>query len=139
MSFKEFSNHRKGEIYKSNYKNWKEFSLENDGYFPIFQSFKENYLLRRVSGNALKLYLYMGLHSGNKTGESWVTIETMGSYFEKSPRTISNWIKELEELRLIVRKQLKYNESSHTYFLPYSNFTSPIENIHIQKEDEENE
>ena len=137
MSFKEFSNHKKAEVYKLNYKKWKEYSLDNDGYYPVFQSFKENYILRRISGNALKLYLYMGLYSGNKTGENWVTIETISLYFKKSPRTISNWIRELEELKLIVRMQLKYNEPSHTYFLPYSDFNHLIENI--QKEDGENE
>lgn len=119
MKFEELPNHRKAEIYRANYKKWKELSLENVGYFPLFQMFKEDFLLREISGNALKLYIYLGLHTGNKTGETWVAIESMAKYFEKSPRTISNWLDELIKLKLIERRQLKFNDSAHTFLLPY--------------------
>lgn len=119
MKFEDLPNYRKSEIYRNNYKKWKEESLIYIGYFPIFQSFKEEFLLRNLSGNALKLYIYLGLHAGNKTGETWVTIENIAKYFEKSPRAVSYWIEELVDSKLIDRIQLKYNESSHTFLIPY--------------------
>lgn len=119
MKFENFPNYRKSELYRDNYKVWKEESLDFVGYFPIFQSFKEEFILRDLSGNAFKLYIYLGLHSGNKTGETWVTIENIAKYFDKSPRTISYWIEELMEKKLIDRVQLKYNEPSHTFLIPY--------------------
>lgn len=119
MDFENLPNYRKAEIYRSRYKKWKEDSLVFVGYFPIFQSFKEEFILRDLSGNALKLYVYLGLHSGNKTGETWVTIENIAKYFDKSPRAVSYWIEELVESKLIERVQLKYNESAHTFLIPY--------------------
>lgn len=119
MKFEDLPNYRKGEIYRSNYKKWKEKSLDTVGYFPIFQPFKEGFLLRELSGNALKLYVYLGLHTGNKTGETWVTIDSMAKYFEKSNRTISAWLEELIAHDLIVRIQLNYNEPAHTFLVPY--------------------
>lgn len=123
MNFEEIPNYRKATMYRANYKKWKELSLDTVGYFPIFQSFKEEFLLREISGNALKLYIYLGLHTGNKTGETWVTIESMATYFKKSHRTISNWIDELIELNLIERKQLTFNAPAHTFLLPYGYLT----------------
>lgn len=119
MRFEKLPNYRKAEIYRANYKLWKELSLDNEGYFPIFQMFKEDFLLSKISGNALKLYIYLGLHTGNKTGETWINIESMAKYFNKSPRTISNWLDELINLKLIERCQLKFNASAHTFLLPY--------------------
>lgn len=119
MKFEDLPNHRKAEIYRSNYTKWKGKSLDTAGYFPVFQPFKEGFLLRELSGNALKLYVYLGLHTGNKTGETWVTIESMATYFEKSKRTISTWLEELIAHDLIVRMQLTYNEPAHTFLLPY--------------------
>lgn len=119
MELKNLPNYKKAEIYKEDYANWKKNSLENCGYFPIFESFKETYLLKNLSGNALKLYLFLGLRSRNKTGETWVSIETIAKYFGKTNRTISIWIKELEEKKLIKRMQLERNKSSHTYLQPY--------------------
>lgn len=119
MKFEDLPNYRKSEVYRNNYQNWKEDSLIYVGYFPIFQSFKEDFLLRDLSGNAIKLYIYLGLHAGNKTGETWVTIENIAKYFEKSPRAISYWIEELVNCRLIERIQLKYDESAHTFLIPY--------------------
>lgn len=112
-------NYRKAEIYEKEYSDWKIDSLSNSGYFPIFQAFKEEFLLKNLSGNAIRLYLYLGLHSGNNTGKTWVSIETISKYFDKSPRAISNWIKELEEKALIERMQLAKNGVSYTFLRPY--------------------
>ncbi len=117
---------------RKHYKDWKKTSLESFGYYPIFQPFKETFLLRTLSGNALKLYVYLGLMSGNTTGESWVTIATMAKYFEKSERTISGWLKELEQAKLIERFQLKPNSVAHTFLNPYG-FDSINDENSLQK------
>ncbi|MEB9335642.1 helix-turn-helix domain-containing protein [Bacillus cereus] len=127
MKFEEIPNHGKSSIYKKKYERWKVYSLNNIGFFPIFQTFKEEYLLKHLSGNAVKLYIYIGLRSGNKTGETWVTIDHMAKYFDKSPRTISNWLQELEDHKLIKRMQLQYNEPAHTFLQPYG-YSSLLEN-----------
>lgn len=119
MKFNDLPNNRKADFFRLNYKEWKEQSLDSIGYFPIFNSFKEEFLLKELSGNAVKLYIYLGLHTGNKTGETWITIDSMVKYFEKSPRTISNWIDELVSLGLIKRLQFDYNKPAHTFLLPY--------------------
>ncbi|MHA4202327.1 helix-turn-helix domain-containing protein [Bacillus cereus] len=135
MKFNELPNHVKAKMYKKNYKRWKEFSLDNIGYFPVFQTFKEDYFLRHLSGNAVKLYIYIGLKSGNKSGETWVTIDTMCKYFQKSPRTISNWIQELEDHKLIKRLQLQYNEPSHTFLQPYGYSSITPDNPNVFQSD----
>lgn len=116
---KKIPNRRQAEMNRENYKEWKHVALSKFGYFPIFQPFKETSLLRNLSGNALRMYVYLGLRTGNETGETWVSIETMADYFGKSPRTISGWLKELEKAQLIERFQLKPNEVAHTFLLPY--------------------
>lgn len=121
LSFKDLPNYRKAEIWRSNYGKWKSNSLKHLGYFPIFQSFKEEFLLKDISGNALKLYLYFGLNSGNMNGETWPSIETIAKYFDKSPRTISYWLDELEKHNLIKRIQLVPNETAHTFLMTYGN------------------
>lgn len=113
------SNRIKASLYKKQYGEWKELALEKFGYFPIFQPFKETFLLRNLSGNAVKLYLYLGLMSGNKTGETWVSLDSIAQYFGKSKRAISEWVKELEAAQLIKRMQLENNGVSHTYLIPY--------------------
>ncbi|MEK4145490.1 helix-turn-helix domain-containing protein [Paenibacillus sp. FSL L8-0696] len=113
------SNLQRAQIYRENYAEWKKEALLNSGFFPVFQIFKEEKLLSELSGNAVKLYIYLGLQSGNLTGECWPTIETLSKYFKKTPRTISSWLEELEEKNLIRRLQFKPNDVSHTFLLPY--------------------
>ncbi|WP_317366384.1 helix-turn-helix domain-containing protein [uncultured Tyzzerella sp.] len=105
---------------KFEYESWKKKKLnDKNGYFIIFQDFKKKNLLKKVSGSALKLYIYLGLHTKNYSGECNVTINTMAKYFNKDERTISYWIKELEDLGLIERIQFKIKEPAHTYLKPY--------------------
>lgn len=101
------------------YKDFKEAALANIGYFPVFLSFKSSGLLREISGNALKLYILLGLSTDNWNGETWVSLETIAEYFKKSKRTVSNWANELEELKLITRMQFEYNGACHTFLRPY--------------------
>lgn len=113
------SNQYKATVLRQRYFDWKKESLNRFGFFPIFQPFKESFLLRNLSGNAIRLYIYLGLMSGNSTGETWVSIDSISNYFGKSNRAVSGWIKELEEAKLIERMQMKYNEVSHTFLVPY--------------------
>lgn len=104
---------------REEYKHWKKFSLGSFGFFPIFQPLKESFKLRDLSGNALRIYLYLGLISDNESGETWVSIETMAKYFGKSKRTISGWLQELQEAELIERLQLEKDGVAHTFLRPY--------------------
>lgn len=120
-SYSKLPNFRKAELLEQDFSKWKSTSLEKGGYFPVFSGLKERFLLKNLSGNAIKLYLYLGLHSGNDTGSTWVSIEYIAKYFEKSPRTISYWLKELEEAQLITRMQMENNGVAYTFLRPYSN------------------
>lgn len=91
---------------------------ENIGFFPVFSDFKP--YLSKLSPGAVSLYIYLGLHSNYKTGESFHSIKKIAIFFGKSSRTVSNWIKELEDYNLIFRKQEILNGVSHTYLQPYN-------------------
>ena len=120
MKFSELTNSKKSKIFKENYSNWREIKKQNkDGFFIIYNDFKNKNILKKISGNALRLYIFLGINSENKTGESWYTIDSIADYFGKSPRAISYWIQELEKLNLIKRMQLELNSPSHTYLQPY--------------------
>lgn len=75
--------------------------------------------MKDLSPGAISLYIFLGMHSNYKDGTSFYSVTTLASNFNKSPRTISNWIKELEDNKLIYRKQNKVNQVSTTYLLPY--------------------
>lgn len=104
---------------RNNYRYWKKNNLKTSGYFIIFNGFKSNGYLKNISGNALKLYVYLGIHSDNETGESFHSIATIAKYFGKSERTVYNWFSELIELHLIRKAQLEFNGPSHTFMQPY--------------------
>ena len=106
------------EILKSDYEDWKVKKLKEGGYFTIFNDFKRKGL-KEISGPSLKLYIYLGIHSGNYTGESWHSVSTIAKFFEVSERTIHNRLKELEELGLIKRVKGAPMEVTRTYLLPY--------------------
>jgi len=112
-------NSHKSELLCSNYRRWKLDSLDEAGYFVIFQGFLESDLLNKISGNALKLYVYLGINSNNFEGIVWHSNYKIAQYFNKSERTIRTWMKELEDFELITRMQLKYDGNAYTYLLPY--------------------
>jgi hypothetical protein len=97
---------------------WRDTNFINkEGFFPVFNGFKEK--MPYLSGGAVSLFIYFGLHSNNQTGECYHSINKISTYFNKSTRTINNWIKELEDAKLIVRMQLEINGPSHTFIRPY--------------------
>ncbi|HCL4448355.1 TPA: helix-turn-helix domain-containing protein [Clostridium botulinum] len=120
MKFSDLSNAKKSKLYIKNYSKWREKNKENHiGFFIVYTDFRDKQILKNINGNALKLYIFLGINSKNETGESWYTIEAISKYFGKSPRTISYWFEELERLNLIKRMQLEINGPSHTYLQPY--------------------
>lgn len=119
MNFKKLKNSQKAELYKKNYYNWKQTGLDSNSYFLIFKGFLESNKLKNISGNALKLYIYLGMYSKNNTGEVWHSTRRIAKYFDKSERTIRTWSKELEDLHLIKKMQLEFNGVSHTYLQTY--------------------
>lgn len=120
MKFNELNNSTKAKYYKKNWSTWKQLNRHNKkGFCIIYNDFIEKNILQKISGNALKLYIFLLSNSKNDTGESWYTIDSLSLYFSKSPRTISYWLKELESLGLIKRMQLEVNKESHTYLQPY--------------------
>lgn len=101
------------------YEEWKVQRIKEPGWFPIFNEFVDDDLLKKLSGNGLKLYIYLGIHSKNDTGVSWHSIKTIAKYFGKSERTISTWIEELIKNGLIERIQPERTSSSVTFLKPY--------------------
>lgn len=119
MKTDNLKNNEKGIIMRSNFRRWKLDSLDEAGYFIIFQGFMESGMLNKISGNALKLYIYLGINSNNFEGIVWHSNFRIAKYFDKSERTIRTWMKELEDFHLIKRMQLKYDGTAYTYLQPY--------------------
>lgn len=105
---------------RKDYQLWR---IENTGqkqtFFIIYKKFLDDNHLRNLSGNSVKLYLYLGFHSNNKTGESWHSIEAISNYFNCDERTIKRWFKELEDHNLIKRIQKGYKRVANTFLIPY--------------------
>lgn len=115
----EIINRERATVLRKQHSQWRDTNFINkEGFFPVFQGFKE--YMSSLSSGAISLFIYLGLHSNNLTGECSHSVEKMAKYFNKSTRTISNWIKELEEADLIERLQLKFNGVAHTFIKPYS-------------------
>lgn len=106
--------------YENLYFNWRKSQFNNrTPFFPIFKDFLP--YLKELSPGAVSLFIFLGLKSNNKLGTSFYKIETIANFFNRSTRTISNWIQDLENAHLIIRKQKKINSVSITYLLPYGN------------------
>lgn len=100
------------------YESWKKKQFTSkEGFFPIYQSFEDK--MAKLSGGAVSLYVFLGLKSNYKKGTSFYSINKLSIIFGKSSRTISIWIKELENEELIYREQKALNSVSTTYLLPY--------------------
>lgn len=106
-------------MYRKNYAKWKSTSLEKGGYFTIFNGFLSQKYLSKISGGAMKLYIFIGISSKNETGESFYSNNSLAKYFRVSERTINNWTKELESMNLIKKMQLEPNAVAHTFLQTY--------------------
>lgn len=104
---------------RQNYALWRAENRERRlGFYPIYNTFKDSHLAE-ISGGALKAYIYFGIHSNNKTGECWHSVETIGEFFGVDARTVKKWVSELEERRLIIRYQKGFKRVANTFLLPY--------------------
>lgn len=107
---------------RQNHEIWKNKLMEmNKPFFMIPTDFSTLFL-KDISGGALKLYIFLGLYSKYRSGESWYANDQIGTFFDKDPRTISKWFKELEDLGLIFRAQKGINMKANTFLLPYGFF-----------------
>lgn len=105
---------------RDTFSEWKIEKFKNKcGFYPVYNDFLEKGLLKDISGNALKLYIYLGIYSKNDTGESWHSIERIAEYFDCDKRTITRWFKELEDKKLIFRVQKGYKRAANTFLKPY--------------------
>ncbi len=125
-------NYDKTVVIREQFNFWKDEQHKlSAGFFPVYNDFI-NYL-PKLSGGACLLYLYFGLHSKNKTGESYHDIGRIARFFNKTTRTITEWASELEKKELIHRMQVKYNGVTYTYLLPYgSNSENYLKSINEQ-------
>lgn len=115
----DMSSEEKSMFHRSLYRVWKHYSLSDSGYFIIFQGFAKGNKLREISGNALKLYIYLGLYANNYEGIVWHSNKKISEYFNKSERTIRGWMQELEKLELIKRIRMEYDGKVYTHLRPY--------------------
>jgi hypothetical protein len=125
------TNKLKAESLKNEHHQWKKQQLDSNSYFIIFKDFLAPNILKKISGNALKLYIYLGLNADNMTGEVWHGVEKIAKYFDKSERTIRTWFRELQDLNLVYRMQLEFNGNSYNYLLTYVN--NDTNNKHLLK------
>lgn len=104
---------------RENYADWRdELYRMNKPFFMIHSDFKYQYL-KDISGGALKLFIFLGMHSKYNTGESWYSVEEVSNFFDKDQRTIAKWFSELEKIGLIFRAQDGFNRKANTFLKPY--------------------
>lgn len=101
------------------HKEWRQWCFQNKkGFFPVFTpEFVDKF--KEVSGNALRLYLYLGAHINNREGYTLLAIETIAKEYKATKRTVHNWFQELRDNRLLLRIQPGFKQPTYTYLLPY--------------------
>jgi len=106
-------------MFGQHHQEWRSWTFRNKrGFFPVFTpEFTEK--LKNVSGNAIKLYLYLGAHINNKEGSTTVSVEKIASDLNATKRTVHNWFAELREHELAIRIQPGFKNTTTTYLLPY--------------------
>lgn len=114
---------------KDSYSSWKKHKKRNVNVGTFFMLYKDiGDCLSEISGGALKLYVYYGFASKNKTGESWHSVGNVAKSMDVSPRTIDKWNVELEESGLI--KRVNAGKKSKTVFLlPLSDYVLRLSSI----------
>jgi predicted Rossmann fold nucleotide-binding protein DprA/Smf involved in DNA uptake len=118
-------------VYRRQYEEWRNQKREESaGFFPVFSDFKP--LLDQLTGNALKLYLFLGFHADNKTGETTVGLETIAHHFGSKMRTVQDWMHELTKVGLVARVQTGYRYKAHTFLLPYSSKEQPTDDAKMK-------
>jgi DNA-binding MarR family transcriptional regulator len=99
------------------YRHWKVGTVAED-WFSLYQPLI-SYILPKVSGNALRVYLYFVIRADVSTGEiRQYSVKDIASHLERSERAVNGWIKELQDCGLIERLQTTPNSQAYTYLLP---------------------
>lgn len=105
---------------RNEYREWRNHQRKHhSGFFVIYNSFKDSGVLKEISGNACRLYVYLGIVSKNETGESWYSADSIAEYFNCDKRSVKRWFEELEEKNLIVRIQKGVMRAANTFLKPY--------------------
>lgn len=111
------SKKQKTELLKKQYREWRlKKKADRATFFPVFSEFVDH--LNDLSPGAVKMYVFIGLKSSNMEGESFYDIAKMAEFLGVSTRTVSSWIKELEEKNFIARYQLQTNGVARTFLRP---------------------
>ena len=117
------ASHSKPELI-ANYQGWvSRFKEAQEPFFLIPYGFVEK--LQPLSPGAVKMFLYCGITMNKETGHFYKSLETMAREINEKPRSVSNWLKELQDMRLIERHQLYLNMSSCTHVL--------LQNLNLNK------
>lgn len=102
------------------YAKWrKEKKDSKSGFFVIYNDLFTGGKLRDIKGNALKLFIYLGIHANNESGECWHSVEKISSYFGMDTRTVNRALKDLEDTELIIRIQKGFKRVANTFLKPY--------------------
>ncbi|HEU4963476.1 MAG TPA: helix-turn-helix domain-containing protein [Bacilli bacterium] len=108
------------EALREQHQRWRKWLMGRRGFVQIYyDEFLEIVRRENVSGNAVRLYLFLAKHADWETGELRVSVQRIEGFFDCSKRTVLNWLKELEEAKLIKRIQAAPNRFAFTYLLPY--------------------
>lgn len=103
--------------HREDYRRWRTRMMQEEaGFFALYQDFEP--FLSILSAAALRVYLYLGMHSDNWTGESWHSLDTMAGSLHMDPRTVRRALHELVEEGLIARIQLTPRGRTFTYLRP---------------------
>ncbi|KUP26185.1 helix-turn-helix domain-containing protein [Paenibacillus sp. DMB5] len=121
------------DVFRREHEEWRnQMKADNTGFFPVFSADFRPYL-DRLSGNALKLYLFLGFHIENKSGETTVGLDTIAKHFGAKMRTVQAWMKELTDEGLVARVQTGYRFKAHTFLRPYSKDTPKEVNTPVKE------
>lgn len=102
------------------YNQWREKQKkEKKTFFVIYTEFLTGNKLRDINPTALKVYIYLGMHVKNETGECWHSVESIADYFGMDKRTINRALENLIELELIERIQKGFKRVANTFLKPY--------------------
>lgn len=105
--------------WRDRYQEWKKYRREmNSPFLIIYKDFQDDHL-RKISGGALKLYIFLGFNSNSFNGECWISAPEIASYFENDARTVKAWFAELEDLGLLKRIQTGFKRKANSFLQPY--------------------
>ncbi len=105
------------ELLKSEYEKWRANArVTKEGFFPVFKNFR-SYLKGSLSSEAIRVFLYLGLVSNNKSGEVFYPLSSIASYLDKTDEDLKDIMDELKAANLVER--IKTEEGTKTFLLPY--------------------